>query len=75
MHCPAALTCLLSPSALLAGLVLSLPSQPFGSQAPVQTWLRPATARLDEEFTRIVGLRELGDGRVLVGLDPSLANS
>jgi hypothetical protein len=44
--------------ALLAGLLLG--------QAPAETRLRPPTVRLDQEFTRIVGLRELGDGRVLV---------
>ncbi|HJR33673.1 MAG TPA: hypothetical protein VJ817_01890 [Gemmatimonadales bacterium] len=52
--------------ALLAGLAAGFPLQPLGSQAPAETRLRPPTARLDEEFNRIVGLRELGDGRVLV---------
>ena len=66
MHGHAAPTSLISLPALLAGLVVGLHPQASRSQAPMETRLRPATARLDEEFTRIVGLRELGDGRVLV---------
>jgi hypothetical protein len=57
----AAATSLVAFPALLAGLVVGL-----HAQAPAETRLRPPTARLDEEFTRIVGLRELGDGRILV---------
>jgi hypothetical protein len=36
------------------------------SQSPVGVKLQPPTAHLGEEFTRIVGVRELSDGRVLV---------
>ena len=40
--------------------------EPVWCQAPAGVKLPPPTARLDEEFTRIVGVRELSDGRVLV---------
>jgi hypothetical protein len=40
--------------------------EPVWCQSPVGVRLQPPTARLGEEFTRIVGVRELSDGRVLV---------
>lgn len=48
--------------------------EPVWCQSPVGVRLPPPTARLEEEFTRIVGVRELSDGRVLVaeGSDPRL---
>jgi hypothetical protein len=49
---------MLSLPAILASLLVG--------QAPVETRLRPPAVRLDQEFTRIVGLRELSGGRVLV---------
>lgn len=47
---------------LLAGF-LGGPSK-VGIQEPIV--LRPASSKLDEEFSRIVGVRELSDGRLLV---------
>ena len=41
-------------------------SQPLSSQGATGRTLRPTNARLDAEFSRIVGLRELRDGRVLL---------
>jgi hypothetical protein len=41
----------------------------IGTQTPAPRQLRPATDSLPEEFNRIVGVRELPDGRVLVS-DP-----
>jgi hypothetical protein len=51
-------------SAALLGVVSGM--EPVWCQSPAGVKLRPPTARLDEEFTRIVGVRELSDGRVLV---------
>ena len=65
MNPSAALTGLVSFPALLLNIASGFP-RPAGLQGPVGTKLPPAAVRLDEEFTRIVGLRELSDGRVLV---------
>ena len=52
--------------ALLPPLLSASPIRALVNQAPNGTRLRPASARLNEEFSRIVGLRELSDGRVLI---------
>ncbi|HEY7566986.1 MAG TPA: hypothetical protein VH762_05415 [Gemmatimonadaceae bacterium] len=52
--------------ALFGCVLLLLPLQTLGAQAAAEHKLRPANARVNAEFTRIVGLRELPDGRVLV---------
>lgn len=59
-------THLLSFPVLLVGISIAIMARRSEPQRPVGTTLPPPTARLDEEFTRIVGLRELRDGRVVV---------
>jgi hypothetical protein len=51
---------------LLLGILVLFPFEAPSAQGAVQHKLRPANARLEAEFTRIVGIRELRDGRVLV---------
>jgi len=50
----------------LGALVSSFPLPAAFPQGPPELRLRPFEARVAGEFTRIVGLRELADGRVLV---------
>jgi hypothetical protein len=49
----------------MLGLVAIAPTAAAAQGAPKLS-LKPADAKLDEEFTRITGIRELADGRVLV---------
>lgn len=55
----------ISKFAFLA-FAVCLTTQPRNHQGATGRTLRPSDAHLDAEFTRIVGLRELRDGRVLV---------
>lgn len=50
----------------LLGILVLLPFHAPSAQGAAQHKLRPANARLEAEFTRIVGVRELRDGRVIV---------
>lgn len=50
----------------LLGILVLFAFEALAAQGAAQQKLRAANARMDAEFTRIVGIRELRDGRVLV---------
>ena len=53
-------------SAVFLATMSGVAVQPVWCQHSTGARLRPPMARLSEEFTRIIGVRELSDGRVLV---------
>ena len=55
------------PIAIFLALFLTSASHVSAIQEPRGATLQPVTVRLPEEFSRIAGVRELSDGRVLVG--------
>jgi len=52
--------------ALLLALALPCPTLAAQGAVPATRTLKPATARLDADFSRIIAVRELSDGRILV---------
>jgi len=66
MHRPATQISRTLFSAVFLAITSGVALKPLWCQRPAGARLQPPAARLSEEFTRIVGVRELSDGRVLV---------